>query len=131
MRYSFLATALVLAGCAGTSSYMGISLRPGAAEPGLQNLAARSAAGDKQAQLELGIRYEEGNGVPINSQFARILYMRSATTTGGKMYIYSPPVGSSKAGRLITVESAPASIGLPEAKKRLDRLRHDKKIKDN
>jgi TPR repeat protein len=67
-----LAAPLTLAACAPTS-YAGISLKPGAADPELQSLARRAQGGDKHAQLELGIRYEEGRGVPANLDRASYL----------------------------------------------------------
>jgi hypothetical protein len=43
------AAALVLSGCA-SQQYMGVSLKPGGADPAVQALAARASTGDKQAQ---------------------------------------------------------------------------------
>jgi hypothetical protein len=123
VRYlALIVIALALTSCAANSTYMGISLRPGAAEPDLQALARRAAAGDKQAQLELGIRYEEGNGVPLNLGVARILYMGAAATTGGTFYFYSPPVGGMKSGNMIPVNTGVHSTGLEAARARLQKL---------
>jgi hypothetical protein len=71
-----LALAIVLTGCA-SPSYAGIPLTAGAADAELQSLAGRARAGDKDAQLELGIRYEEGRGVERDSESARRLYLSS------------------------------------------------------
>jgi hypothetical protein len=60
------ATIFTVATACASSNYMGISLAPGAAPTDVQHLAARAQAGDKQAQLELGERFEEGRGVPTD-----------------------------------------------------------------
>jgi hypothetical protein len=60
-----LLLALPLWACA-NGSYGGIPLVSGAASVELQDLARRAQAGDKHAQLELGIRFEEGRGVPVD-----------------------------------------------------------------
>lgn len=46
-----------LSGCA-ANSYVGIGLRPGAADPRLQAVARQAMAGDKRAQLKLGSYYQ-------------------------------------------------------------------------
>jgi hypothetical protein len=56
-----LAAPLTLAACTPTT-YAGPSLRPGAADAEPQSVARREHAGEKHAQLEMGIRYEEGRG---------------------------------------------------------------------
>jgi hypothetical protein len=73
-----LACAPLLAACS-TRAYAGISFAPGAAEPDLQSLARQARSGDKQAQLQLGIRYEEGRGVPVDLARAERLYFQAAT----------------------------------------------------
>lgn len=70
-----------LAACA-PSSYAGISFAAGSAPAELQSLARRAEAGDKQAQLELGIAYEEGRGVAVDLGRARDLYFDAATDEG-------------------------------------------------
>lgn len=116
-----LAVSAVLAGCA-RSSYAGIPLAPGAAPPHLQQLAQAAMAGDKQAQLRLGIAYEEGQGVPLDLDRARHLYRLAATTSGGTIHVYSPPVGRNGRGQVIPVNTGPIQPGLAEAKLRLVRL---------
>jgi hypothetical protein len=76
-----------LAGCA-ANSYAGISLVAEAADPTLQALARRAQAGDQHAQLELGIRYEEGRGVPANRQRAAALYRSSMGGTPVPQFVY-------------------------------------------
>jgi hypothetical protein len=61
MVRAFLIAALsmaALSGCA-ASSYAGIGLAPGAADPGVQALARQAMDGDKPAQLKLGLLYEQ------------------------------------------------------------------------
>jgi len=53
--------------------------------------------------------------------WARKLYGKAASTTGGKIYVYSPPVGKSK-GRVIPLDTGPKQHGLPEARDRLVKL---------
>lgn len=55
-----LAAVLLLGACA-SNSYMGISLKDGAGDPALRSLAQRAAAGDKRAQLDLGIRFRRSH----------------------------------------------------------------------
>ncbi len=124
----FVGLALLIAapGCA-ANSYMGIplarggagaGLQSGAAEPSLQLLATRARAGDKQAQLDLGIRFEEGRGVTASRSRATSLYKQAARDTGGALWIYSPGIGQAK-GRTIPIDTGPRRAGLPEAKDRL------------
>jgi hypothetical protein len=112
----------LLAGCA-ANSYAGIPFAVGAADPELQGLAMRAQAGDKQAQLELGIRFQEGRAVPVDLRRAERLYALAASDSGGTMYIYSPPVGSNGRGQVIPVNSGPRQRGLSEARRRWTRLR--------
>jgi TPR repeat protein len=79
-----------LAGCAGPSDYAGIRLAAGAAEPGLQALARRARAGDRSAQIELGSRFEEGRGVPLDRARACAIYLHQRAADSGDMWIYSP-----------------------------------------
>ena len=111
----------LLAGCT-RSGFAGISFAPGAAEPELQQLAQRAAAGSKPALLELGIRYEEGRGVPVDLPRAARLYGQAAATTGGTMFVYSPPVGQAKYGSVIPITTGPVVPGLPDARERLRAL---------
>ena len=47
------------------------------------------------------------------------LYRAAGSPSGGTLYVYSPPVGSEKAGRVIPVNAGPRQPGLPEAQSRL------------
>ena len=84
-------------------------------------LARRAQGGDKRAQLELGIRFEEGRGVPVDIDRAAELYRLAAADSPDEMTVYQPGVGGAP-GTTITVPHAPASPGLPEAQDRLENL---------
>jgi hypothetical protein len=88
-----------------------------------QALARRAQSGDKQAQLELGIREEEGRGVPMDSELAERLYRMAATDSGGTAYVYLPPVGKHGRGRVAAISRGSARWGLADARVRLERLR--------
>ena len=107
------------AGCAG-SSYMGISLAPGQTTSEVQLLARRAQAGDKQAQLDLGIRFEEGNGVPQDWKRAISLYHQAATDSGGATWVYAPSPGNGAPARVIGVDNETGQLGLEEARRRLE-----------
>src|ERR1044072_5799874 len=76
MRLGALMPVMLATACT-THSYMGISLVPGQASPELQDLAARAQGGDKQAQLDLGIRFEAGKEVAVDRGRAVRLYRQS------------------------------------------------------
>jgi hypothetical protein len=101
---------------------MGISFASGAADPELQALARRAQSGDKQAQLELGIRYEEGRGLPVDLERAERLYRTAGADSGGTTYVYSPPVGQRGRGEVAELLREPRAPGLSEAEQRLARL---------
>lgn len=111
-------TALLSTACA-SQSYMGISLMPGQAPSELQDLAQRACSGDKQAQLDLGIRYEKGIGVPNSSARALRLYRQAASDSSGTIWLYVPSVGNGTKGRVIPVNTGAKRQGLVEARSRL------------
>lgn len=113
-----------LAGCAAALILAGCAHRPSeCASPCLaSSLQCRAALGDKLAQLELGVAFEEGQGVAVDLKRAASLYRSAAAPISGTTYIYSPPVGKEKAGRVIPVRVGPDRPGLVEAKVRLARL---------
>lgn len=114
--------ASLLAGCA-RASFAGIPFAPGAAAGELQRLARSAEAGDKAALLELGVRYEEGRGVPVDLPRAARLYGLAAASSGGTMFVYMPPVGGARYGSVVPISSGPVVPGLPEARERLRALR--------
>lgn len=85
----------------------------------LKRLARMAQMGDKHAQLELGIRFEEGIGLPIDFERARKLYVRAASEGGGTLWVYSPPIGNGTSGRVIPIDRGPRIAGLTEARDRL------------
>lgn len=120
LRLGMAAAALLaLLACAAPRSYEGVSFAPDAAPAEIQALARAAAAGNKQAQLDLGIRYEEGNGVPRDLKRAERLYRRAASDTGGTTYVYTPPVGKHGKGMVLPMNKGPVMPGLEEAKRRL------------
>lgn len=122
-----LCAASGISGCVQSSaSYAGIPLAAGATDPAIQSLARRAQAGDKHAQLELGIRYEEGRGVQRNLDKAERLYRLAAADSGGRTWVYSPPVRKGGSGRSIPVELGPKQPGLTDAARRLVVLRNNR-----
>jgi len=120
-RFSvMIAAALLLAGCAAPTSYMGISFLRGAAAPDVQEQARRAQTGDKQAQLALGIRFESGDGVPMDLARARSLYAAAGQDTGGTMFVHVPRSGG--AVSTVPINGGPEVSGLIEARRRLDDL---------
>lgn len=111
----------MLAGCTGYNKF-GIDLRPGRASAEMQRLASLSSVGDKAAQLELGVRYEEGRGVAGNLARAKKLYQLAARDAGGPLYVYSPSPGNSSPSRVLRVERSLVP-GLYAAAIRLEKLR--------
>jgi len=105
-----------------SSDYMGLSMAPGAALPEVQALARRAQAGDKQAQLDLGIRFEEGKGVQQDKKRAMRLYRKAAQTSGGTMWVYMPSPGNGAPARVIPVARGSRQAGLEEAKQRMSDL---------
>lgn len=120
---AFAFAAFALASCAAPSSYMGISLYSGGADVVLQQQAQRAMSGDKQAQLDLGIRFEEGLGVERDLSKAKKLYYQAASDSGGTIWVYTPPVGNGTKGRVIPILSGPKNPGLPDAKDRLNAIK--------
>lgn len=110
--------ALLLACSSSGQTYAGIDMRQGAAPQDVQDLAARAKAGDKEAQFDLGERYETGNGVLKDMRLAKTLFLAAAQDVGD-LLAYSPPVGRSPA-RIITLKSQRAP-GLDKAKQKLSR----------
>lgn len=112
---------LLLPACT-SHSYMGIPLAAGQVDPELQQLANRAQAGDKQAQLELGIRFEEGRGLPVDIGRAQRLYQQAASDSGGTVWVYVPPTVKGQRARVMPVASGPEVSGLAQAKARLEAL---------
>ena len=114
-----LGAILLAAPACATSSYMGRSMNPGDASPEVQALAQRAQRGDKQAQLDLGIRFEEGNGVPQDKARAVKLYRQATSDSGGTIWVYAPSPGNGAPARVIPVNNGSRQAGLKEASNRL------------
>ena len=87
------------------------------------SLKCRALGGDQSAALELGRLYEQGTGTPIDLVQAEHFYRLAASSDTGQRFIYLPPVGSSKVGKLIPANLAPQRQGSAEAKRALAALR--------
>jgi hypothetical protein len=68
---------------------MGVSLKPGGADPAVQALAARASTGDKQAQYELGRWFEDSTDANGMKKAIK-LYQIAATPRGGSRMMYTP-----------------------------------------
>ncbi|MBV7256463.1 SEL1-like repeat protein [Pacificimonas sp. WHA3] len=123
MRFSTILCMSLLMSCVSTQ-YPGIRLTAvpvSETEAELQKLARNAQEGFKWAQLELGKRYEAGDGVPCDLRVARRLYQAAATTTGGRTQVYAPG-GGDVPGQVLSVDQGPRQAGLEEAAERLARL---------
>ena len=117
---ALLAAALLLSGCA-SQQYMGVSLKTGGADPAVQALAARASTGDKQAQLELGIRFLNGQGMTADERRACNLFRMSSRGTSGQLWIYTPSPGGGAPAHVLPIQTATPSAGLAAARAWLER----------
>ena len=69
--------------------------------------------GDKAMVLELGKRFETGDGVNRDVRRAELLYTLAAASAGGVIFIYSPGLNG-QSGRVFPVSTGPIVPGLPE-----------------
>ncbi|MBC2653677.1 sel1 repeat family protein [Novosphingobium aerophilum] len=116
-----LGASALAGGCAAPTSYMGLNLTAPDLPAELRDLARRAQAGDKQAQLDLGIAFEEGHGVARNLRRAARLYAQAGSDSGGKSTFFVP---TSPGGAVSTISasSGPHSPGLLAAKQRLGQI---------
>ncbi len=122
-RASSFECAEILADVEHRSAALGLGRAPGGIWAlDLATLAQQAQAGDKHAQVELGIRFEEGIGVTQSKSNACSLYRKAATSSGGTIWVYSPPVGNGTTGQVIPIDRGPVIAGLPEASERLEAL---------
>lgn len=91
---------------------------------GLDALTCQAGRGDKSAQLQLGIAYETGEGVPLDPARAARFYRVAAAPVAGTTFIYSPPVGNAP-GQVIPIRTGIDQPGLAEAQYRLAQLYRD------
>jgi hypothetical protein len=127
MRFTLAAllAAATLAACASQPArFEGISFASASHPLEVRALAERAAGGDKVAQLELGIRYEEGLGLPVSRRRAERLYgMAAEHSGGGREYDYFRPMRPGGRSHVIPIERGRFVPGLPEARARLEALR--------
>jgi TPR repeat protein len=117
-----LCTAVSLSGCANDPPLAPPPpLQP--SDPLVEIVQLRAGRGDKNAQLELGVRYEEGRGVPRDLDRAEHWYRRAARDARRPSQVYSPAVGPHGRARILSVRGGGFSRGLPEARRRLRELR--------
>jgi TPR repeat protein len=81
----------------------------------LSRLARMAAGGDRRAMMELGIRYERGRGVPASRAQAEALYCAA-----GETRITAGGFAEGSGGGWTPLRG---EIGLPEARRRWERLR--------
>jgi hypothetical protein len=112
-----LSTVLVIgtSGCA-SNSYMGISLAPGAADAVVQALAVKAQGGDKQAQLDLGIRLFRGEGVAADMRRACGLFRMAVSDTVGPLWLYTPSPGGGEPAQVLPIPNKTPASGLKSAR---------------
>jgi len=123
------AAALALGGCLFPTGFHAVTDALQQPNAEIRRLGRAAMGGDKQAQLELGIRYEEGVGVPVDLAAAESLYRMAAEPVSGTIYIYTPGVGRSPGG-VTPVTLGPDTPGLGEAAKRRERLRSARRARE-
>ena len=84
-----------------------------------------AARGDRNAQLELGKRYEAGDGVPRNRRKAETLY-RAAANTSPRVDVLHTPWSNHNASWRVTTSKNNNLARLPEAEERLAKLLKEK-----
>lgn len=124
-RLTLAAALLALAAACSTHAdrYQGISLAADNPDETLRTIARAAQQGDKRAQLALGIRFETGDGVPVDLRRAERLYRRAAATTGDVRGVYYSGIRPKTEGRVVPSWFQPPQAGLPEAQARLEALR--------
>ena len=124
VRAALAAALLIGTGLTGCAAAVQSALlpTPETTDPILRQLARRSAKGDKLAQLELGIRYEEGRGVPVDLAKARQLYGSAASDGRAPLWLYGAAVGAAGPGLVVQRSRGRAVAGLPAARERLRML---------
>ena len=123
---ALLAAALLMGGCA-SQQYMGVSLKPGGADPAVQALAVKAQGGDKQAQYELGRWFEDSTDAD-GLKKAKRLYRQAASDSGGSRLLLVP---SSSGLTTSVVGMGPKIGGNAAAQTRLQKLTSAQKIKQN
>lgn len=113
------AALLLLPGCVSAMN-AGVPLVAASANPAVHGLAVRARAGDKQAQFDLGMRFETGDGVEQSWTQAMKLYRTAAHDEPGTQWPYMPSPGGGAPAMVIPVKTGVPRQGLDAAKRRLD-----------
>jgi len=117
-----LPLALMTTGCVTTVQPCS-SLVDVGASASVKALQCVAAAGDPRASLELGERYERGDGVAMDLSKAERLYLLAAKGNSGMSSLYVPSSTDGRYGTVITTRTGPERTGLPEAWSALAQLR--------
>jgi hypothetical protein len=116
-----------LSACASGTSYMGIDLRPGQADRGIQLLAMQARQGDQEALLHLAAAYDFGLGVAPDRNRAIRLYQLAARSDPGSMYVWVPD--GSAGGRVQRLDTGPPRAGSHTARQRLQQLQNEVRLR--
>uniref|UniRef100_B0T187 Sel1 domain protein repeat-containing protein n=1 Tax=Caulobacter sp. (strain K31) TaxID=366602 RepID=B0T187_CAUSK len=79
-------------------------------------LECRASKGDRVAALDLGRRYEHGDGLPVDWVKAADFYVQAAASEAPRSTLHLPPTSGERRGSLVIMSAGPARDGLPEAK---------------
>ncbi len=124
---ALITSALCVGGCGAVvrdsvvRSYMGVPFDASSTSPEVSKLARRAVSGDKQAQFDLGLAFEEGHDVERDIKKARKLYQLAAGDTCGALTIYQPGVGTAP-GKVVQLPPPSCIKGLEIAKAKLAEL---------
>jgi TPR repeat protein len=80
------------------------------------------ASTSKEQALALALMFRSGEGAPKRPGIARHIYERLVISTGGTIYVYSPPVGKMKSGTVIPVNTGPVVPGDARAMRELGKM---------
>lgn len=80
-----------------------------------------ASVGNKQAQLDLGIRFFGGDGVDVDTRRACRLFRMSASDTAGQLWIYTPSPGGGAPAQVMPIASTMPAYGLQAARDWSDR----------
>ena len=119
----FGALAMSLSACASSTSYMGVDLRPGQVDRGIQLLAIRARNGDQEALLHLAASYDFGLGIAADRHRAIRLYRLAARSNPGSIYVWVP--NGNGGGAVQRIDTGPARPGLQTARLRLHQLQSE------
>jgi len=88
------------------------------ADTNIQSLMNAACSGDRYAQYQLGVAFDEGDGVETDPALAATYYRLAAAVNTGKSYIYVPGAGKVP-GYVTPIDNGQAHPGDARAKYRL------------